>query len=299
MIVETISLYFKEFGFNLTYGIIFSFSQIASVINFGIFIAFILVTVYSLNDKVSLSKLVKFGLLVSLIFGGLIFLLSDKVVPELRMTSYLDRYENAKKEPFNTQERAEKEMELKKTNSDMMSIRLIVKYTDSLNTESSSQKKIISDLFQKIPDSIIQNDFSIRELEEYSLTKNKFITEYNRRDLFTLQTKIRQNQILTKQIKKSNWSKNERYLNSFLTLFFVCFGIVIGINFKNQLIFSLVCIGIAFYSQTLSLLTSIADYFTSERNLIALIFKLTIILVVFLYLCYRMQKNKNTGANIV
>jgi len=298
LIVETISLYFNEFGFDLTNGILVSFSQVASVINFGIFIAFILTTVNLLKDKVPVSKVFKLGLVISLIFGGLIFLLLDNVAPELRITSFLNRFENASKEAFSSQERADKAREFKEMNTNMMSIRLINKYSDSLENEIVSQKKIIADLFQKIPDSIIQSDFSKKELDEFDISKNNLITEFNPRDLFKLQTEIRKNNVLTEQLKKSNWKKNERYINSLLTLFLVCFGVVIGANFKNQLIFSLVCIGIVIYSQTLTLLITMSDYFVKGENLIGLIFKVTIILIVFLYLVYRMRTKKNTGANI-
>ncbi|GGI56883.1 hypothetical protein [Winogradskyella haliclonae] len=299
LVVETISLYFSEFGFDLTNGMLFSFSQIPAVINFGVFIALILVTAELIKEKIPFSKFFQFGLIISLIFGGLIFLLSNSVVPKIRMKSFLDRYENARKEPFTSQERIEKATEYKKTNVDMMSIGHINQYSDSLETKNKSQKKIISDLFKKIPDSIIQSDFSKTELNEYGISKNELTTEFNRRDLFQLKNEIRKNTLLKKQFKKSNWTKNTRYLNSFLTLFLVCFAIVIGVNFKNQLIFSLVCIGIVIYSQTLTLLTTSSDYFINEDNLLGLIFKFTIILVVFLYLVYRMKTKKNTGANNV
>lgn len=299
LIVETISLYFNEFGFDLTNGIMVSFSQVATVINFGIFIAFILTTADLLKEKVPVSKMFKFGLIISLIFGGLIFLLSDNVVPELQMTSFLNRYENARKEVFSSQERADKIKEFKKTNPDMMSIGLINKYSDSLESENISQKKTIVDLFQKIPDSIVESDFSKKELAEYDISKNNYTSDFNRGDLFKLKNEIRINEFLIKQLKKSNWEKNERYLNSLLTIFLVCFGIVIGANFKNQLIFSLVCIGIVIYSQTLTLFPSMSDYFENGKNLIGLIFKISIILIVFLYLVYRMRMNKNTGANTI
>ena len=299
LIVETISLYFGEFGFDLKNGVMVSFSQIQAVINFGLFIAFILTTANLLKQKTSLSKIFKFGLVISLIFGGLIFYLSDNVVPELRMTSFLNRYENARKETFSSQERADKVKEFKKSNADMMNIGLINKYSGSLESENISQRKIIADLFQKIPDSIIESDFSKRELAAYDISQNELTTEFNRSDLYKLQTEIRKNEVLTKQLKKINWIKIERFLNSLLTIFFVCFGIVIGANFKNQLIFSMVCIGIVIYSQTLPLLTTMSDYFVNGENLIGLIFKATIILIVFFYLVNRMQTHKNTGANNV
>lgn len=276
-----------------------SFSQIATVINFGIFIAFILTTADLLKEKVPVSKMFKFGLIISLIFGGLIFLLSDNVVPELQMTAFLNRYENARKEAFSSQERADKASAFKKTKPDFMSIALINQYSDSLENENISQKKIIADLFQKIPDSIIQSDFSKEELNEYGISKNNLTTEFNRSDLYKLQTEIRTNDLLTKQLNKSEWTKNERYINSLLTIFLVCFGVIIGVYFKNQIIFSLVCIGIVIYSYNLTLLVAMKDYFIDEKNLIGLIFKLTIILTVFLYLIYRMQTNKKTGANTV
>ncbi|WP_339844326.1 hypothetical protein [uncultured Dokdonia sp.] len=289
LVVETISLYFSEFGFDLTNGILFSFSQIPAVINFGVFIALILVTAELLKEKKSVSQFFQFGLIASLIFGGLIFLLSNSVVPKLRMTSYLDRYENARKEPFTSQERIEKAAEFKKTNVDMMSIGYINQYSDSLETQNKSQKTIISDLFKKIPDSIIQSDFSKTELNEYGISKNELPTEFNRRDLFQLQNEITKNMHLKKRLRKSNWTKNTRYINSFLTFFLVYFAIVIGANFKNQLKFSLVCIGIVFYTQTLNLLITLSDYLMNGDNLLGLIFKSTIILIMFLYLAYRMK----------
>lgn len=297
LVFETISLYFDEFGFDFKNGILFSFSQIPAVINFGVFIGLILVTAELLKEKIPVSKLFKFGIIISLIFGGLIFVLSNNVVPKLRMTSFLDRYENARKEPFTSQERIEKAIEYKKTNVDMMSIGLINQYSDSLKTENKSQKETISDLFEKIPDSKIQSDFSKNELNEYGISKNELTTEFNRRDLFQLKNEIRKNTLLLKQLRKSNWTKSVRFANSFLTLFLVCFAIVIGANFKNQLIFSLVCIGIVIYSQTLTLLKTSSDYFINEDNLLGLIFKIAIILIVFLYLVHRMNTKKNTGSN--
>lgn len=295
LVVETISLYFNEFGFDLTNGILFSFSQIPAVINFGVFMGLILVTVELLKEKIPVAKFFKFGIIVSIIFGGLLFFLSNNVVPKLRMTSFLDRYENARNEAFTWQERIEKATEHKKTNVDMMSIGLINQYSDSLSTENKSQRETISHLFKKIPDSIVQSDFSQKELNEYGVSKNKLTTEFNRRDLFQLKNEILKNALLTKQLRKSNWTKNARFINSFLTLFLVCFGIVIGVNFKNQLIFSLACIGIVIYSQTLTVFTTSSDYFIRGDNLLGLIFKIIIILSVFLYLVYRMKKI--TGAN--
>lgn len=292
LIVETTSLYFNEFGIDLMNGIIFSSSQISAVINFGVFIGLILVTAELLKEKIPISKFFKFGLIVSLIFGGIIFFLSNSLSPKLRMTSFLDRYENARKEPFTSEERIEKATEYRKTNVDMMSIGLINQYSDSLETENKSQKKIISDLFKKIPDSIIQSDFSQKELNEYGISKGKLTTEFNRRDLFELKNEIRKNALLTKQLRKSKWTKNARYINSFLTLFLICFGIVIGANFKNQLIFSLVCIGIVIYSQTLTLMTTSSDYFINGDDLLGLIFKIIVILILFLCLVYRMKTKK-------
>lgn len=298
-IIETISLYFNELGFDLTNGIMVSFSQIAATINFGIFIAAILTTVNLLKEKIPLTKIFKYGLVIALILGGTIFFLSNNVVPEIRITSLLNRYENARKEAFSSQERADKANEFKKTNVDMMSIKLINRYSDSLERENRSQKDLIADLFHKIPDSIIESDFKKKELAEYDISKNNFISDFNRGDLFKLKNEIRINDLLTKQLKKSNWKKNERYINSLLTMFLVCFGIVIGANFRNQLIFSLVCIGIVFFSQTLTLFPAMTDYFVNEENLIGLVFKVTIILIVFFYLVKRLEKDRNTGANTV
>ena len=276
-----------------------SFNHIASVINFGVFIGLILTTKNLLKEKVPISKILKFGLIISLIFGGLIFFLSDKVVPELRMTSFLNRYENARKTPFSTQERIDKATTFKNTKSDMMSIGEINQYSDSLKNENISQKKIIAELFQKIPDSLIQSDFSKKELDEYGISKSNFKSDFNRVNLYKLKNEIRKNKLLTKQLNKSGWTKNERYVNSFLTLFLVYFGIVIGVNFKSQVVFSLVCIGIVIYSQTLTLFTTMADYFINDKNFIGLIYKLILIIVVFLYLVHRMKMKKNTGANTV
>jgi hypothetical protein len=299
LIVETISLYFNEFGFDLTNGLLTSFSQIAFVINFGVFLAFILTTASLLKDKVPISKIFKFGLVISLIFGGLNLFLSNNVLPKLRLTSFLNRYENVRNEPFSSQERADKAKEFKKSSADMMSNRLIKEYSDSLKNENISQRKLISDLFQKMPDSIIESDFSKKELAEYEISKNNFTSDFNRRDLFNLKNEIRKSELLTKKLKKSNWKKNERYINGFLVLIFVFFGIVIGANFKKQLIFSLVCIGILIYSQVLTLQIALSNYLVNDENIIGLIFKIIIILMVFLYLVFRMQTDKNTGANKV
>ena len=273
-------------------GIMVSFVHVAAVINFGIFIAFIITTGNLLKEKVPISKIIKFGLIISLTFGGIIFLLSNNVVPELRMTSLLNRYENARKEAFNSQERADQARKFRKTNADMMNIGLINKYSDSLENVIISQKKIIADLFQKIPDSIIESDFSKKELDEYNISQNKLTTKFKRRDLFKLKSEIRKNEVLAKELKKVSWRKSERYINSVLTIFLVYFGVVIGANFKNQLIFSLVCIGIVFYMLTFTLLTTMSDYFINGEDLIGLIIKVTIILIVFFYLVNRIQTNK-------
>ena len=292
LVIENISLYFNEFGFDLMNGIMVSFVHVAAVINFGIFIAFIITTGNLLKEKVPISKIIKFGLIISLTFGGIIFLLSNNVVPELRMTSLLNRYENARKEAFNSQERADQARKFRKTNADMMNIGLINKYSDSLENVIISQKKIIADLFQKIPDSIIESDFSKKELDEYNISQNKLTTKFKRRDLFKLKSEIRKNEVLAKELKKVSWRKSERYINSVLTIFLVYFGVVIGANFKNQLIFSLVCIGIVFYMLTFTLLTTMSDYFINGEDLIGLIIKVTIILIVFFYLVNRIQTNK-------
>ena len=298
-VVEALSLYFNEYGFNLTNSIITSLSSIESVINFGLFISIILTTSDLLREKFPIAKIFKLGIVISVVFGGIIFILSNNIVPELRINSYLNRYENARKKAFSSTEKEEKTNELRISKVSMMSIGLINKYSDSLANTNSSQEKIISNLVQKIPDSIIHNNLSKKELAKYSISKNKTTSDFNRRDLSKLKMEIRKNERLEKQLRTSNWEINKRYLNIFLTIFLACFGVTIGQNFKNQRIFSLVCIGIVIYSQTLTLLATMTDYFVDEKNLIGLIFKQVIILIVFLYLIYRMSINKNTGANIV
>lgn len=299
LVIETISLYYNEFGLDLRNAIMVSFSSIESVINFGIFISIILTSSALLKENFLISKILKSGIAISLLIGGIIFFLINNVVPEMRIKSYLNRYGNVKKEAFSSEERIEEISDLRSRDANMMSIQLINKFTDSLKNQNISQKKIISDLFQKIPDSIINNDFSNKEFNKYGVSKNKLASDYNRRDLIKLKTEIRKNEFLEKQLRTSNWKKSERYLNVFLTIFLACFGLVVGANFKNQKIFSLVCIGIVIYSQTLTLLATMSDYFVNEKNLIGLIFKLIIILIVFLYLIYRMPINKNNDANIV
>ncbi|MFI1770265.1 hypothetical protein [Thalassobellus citreus] len=297
LIVETTSLYYNEFGLDLGNTFMVSFSSIESVINFGVFISIILTSSDLLKENFPISKIIKSGIAISLLIGGIIFFLLNNVVPEIKMESYLNRYENARKEAFSSEERVKKINDLRSRDANIMSIGLIKKFTDSLKNQNTSQKKIISELFQKIPDSIINNDFSNKELNKYGVSKNKLTSDFNRRDLIKLKTEIRKNEVLEKQLRTSNWKKSERYLNMFLTIFLTCFGLVIGVNFKNQKIFSLVCVGIVIYSQTLTLLSTMSDYFINEKNLIGLIFKLILILVVFLYLIYRMQTYKNTGAN--
>ncbi|WP_327018842.1 hypothetical protein [Croceibacter atlanticus] len=251
------------------------------------------------KEKIPVSKIFTFGLVISLFFGGLNFFLSNSVVPELRLISFLNRYENARNEPFSAQERADKAKEFKKSSADMMSNVLIKKYSDSLKNENKSQRNSISDLFQKIPDSIMESEFSEKELAEYGISKNKFTSDFNRRDLFSLKSEIRINELSVKKLKKIDWKKNERYINSFLVIFLVCFGIIIGANFRKQLIFSLACIGILTYSQILTLQIALADYLVNDDNVIGLIFKFAIIMIVFLYLVFKMQTDKNTGANNV
>mgnify|MGYP000551347630 CR=1 FL=1 len=299
MVVQNITIYYNRFGFDLIKGIITSSVQIASVINFGIFIAFIITTANLLKEKVSVSNLFRFGLVISLVFGVLVFLLSNTLVPKLRMTSFLNVYENARSEKLSTEERIYKTKVFKEMNVNMMSIKLINKYSDSLENENTSQRKIIKNLFQKIPDSIIKNVFSKKKLTEYNVLKNNLISDFNQIDLYKLNNEIRKNEYLTKKLKKSYWKKSERYIYGFYSIFFVCFGIVIGTNFKNKSLFLKVIFGIIIYSLNLSLLTSMSDYFVKGISLIELIIKITIILIVFLYLVYKMLINKNTGANTV
>lgn len=296
-LVETIGLSFNESGFDLLNSIIYSVSQLSSGINFGVFIAFILLTANLLKEKTPITVIFKFGLIVSLIFGGFIFVLSNTIVPEVRSTSYLNRYENIRKTVFTPQERADKLKELKKTHCDMMSIQYLNEYTDSLSNKNVSQKKIITELFQKTPDSIIQSNFSKKELEEYGITETNLTTKFNRSNVLQLKEEIMKNRLLTKQIRKAEWTILNRYLNSFLCFFFVCFALVIGINFKNQLLFPLVCIGIVIYTQTLTLTVNLSDYFVKGENIIGLIFKIVLVFIVFLYLVYQIKNNKKTSTN--
>lgn len=181
-----------------------SFSSIESVINFGIFISIILTSSALLKENFLISKILKSGIAISLLIGGIIFFLINNVVPEMRIKSYLNRYGNVKKEAFSSEERIEEISDLRSRDANMMSIQLINKFTDSLKNQNISQKKIISDLFQKIPDSIINNDFSNKEFNKYGVSKNKLASDYNRRDLIKLKTEIRKNEFLEKQLRTSN-----------------------------------------------------------------------------------------------
>lgn len=204
LVIETISLYYNEFGLDLRNAIMVSFSSIESVINFGIFISIILTSSALLKENFLISKILKSGIAISLLIGGIIFFLINNVVPEMRIKSYLNRYGNVKKEAFSSEERIEEISDLRSRDANMMSIQLINKFTDSLKNQNISQKKIISDLFQKIPDSIINNDFSNKEFNKYGVSKNKLASDYNRRDLIKLKTEIRKNEFLEKQLRTSN-----------------------------------------------------------------------------------------------
>ena len=299
LIIETISLYYDEYGFDIKNGIIVSINQAPSLINFSVFLSIILVTASLSKQRYLLSKIFKFGLLTSLILGGVTFILSNNFLPKLEIYSLVNRYEKVQNEVFSSKERLETENLFKKNNLIVMDIDQINHYSDSLEKNKKYQKEIITNLSKKIPDSIITKNFSEKEILDYGFALNNSINNYNQRDLFKLQSEIVKIEVVEKNLRRSFWKKSELYLNSFLAVFLTIFGIVIGANFKNEKMFSLICIGILIYSLILELLIIMKNYFVNEENLIGMLFRFLITLVIFLYLIIRLSKSKNTGANTV
>jgi lipopolysaccharide export LptBFGC system permease protein LptF len=293
LVIEVLSLYFEEFGFNLSNAIVVSFSSIGSVINFGFFISFILTTSHLVKYKFSLGKIFATGVIISAVFGGFIFFLSNNIVPDTRVKSFLNRYENAKRELLSSKEKKEKTKDMKARHVSMMPIDLIENFSDSLTKRNTEQMKIVSDLALKIPDSILQYNLYSNVMEKYGMVEKEKTPVFNKRDLQVLKYEIRINETLEKQNRKAKWEINKRYVEVALSLFLMCLSIVLGWSFKKQKFFLLVCVGVVVYSQILRMLTLMTDYFVNGKNFLSMIVGIAVILLVFVFFSLRLMIKKD------
>lgn len=299
LVVEVLCLYFEEFGFDVSNAIMVSFSSIGAVINFGLFISFILTTSRLVKDDFSLGKIFTTGVIISVVFGGFVFFLSNNVVPDTRVKSFLNRYENAKRELLSSTEKEENTKYMKARHVSLMPIVLIEKFSDSLTERNTEQMKIVSDLALKIPDSILMYDLYSNDMEKYGMVKKDVNPVFNKRDLQILKYEMRINETIEKQNRKAKWEVNKRYVDAVLSLFLMCFGIVLGWNFKKQKFFLLVCVGVVVYSQILRMLALMTDYFANGRNFLSMVVGVAIILIVFIFFSARLmvKKGKETRVN--
>jgi len=293
LVVEVLRLYYEEFGFDVFNTVTVSFISIDAVINFGIFISFILTTSHLLKNQYSLGKIFTTGIIISVVFGGFIFFLSNNIVPDTRVKSFLNRYENAKRELLSSIEKEEKTKYMKTRLVRTMPIDLIEKLSDSLSKKNKEQMKIVSDLALKIPDSILQYDLYLNDIQKYGMVKKKKTPLFNERDLQILKYEISRNETIEKQNRKAKWEVNKRYVNAVLSLFLMCFGIVLGGNFKKQKFFLLVCVGVVVYSQVLRMLTLMTDYFVNRKNFLSMVVGIAIILIVFVFFSLRLMIKKD------
>lgn len=294
LVVEVLSLYFNEFGLDFSNAIVISFSSIDAIINFGLFIAFTLTASKLLsNNALLLGKIFKIGIVISILLGGVIFFLSNNIVPDIRVKSFLNRYENAKRELLSSAEKEEKSKDMKSRHVSMMPIVLIEKFSDSLTERNAEQIKIVADLALKIPDSILLYDLYLNDIQKYGMVEKKKTPVFNKRDLSHLKFEMQVNEMIEKQNRKAKWEIDKRYVNAALSLFLMCFGIVLGWNFKKQKFFLLVCVSVLVYSQVLRMLALMTDYFVTGRNFLSMVVGVAIILSVFLFFSLRLIFKRN------
>ena len=196
-------------------------------------------------------------------------------------------------------EKEEKTKDMKTRHVRTMPIDLIEKFSDSLSKKNKEQMKIVSDLALKIPDSILMYDLYSNDMEKYGMVKKEERPVFNERDLQLLKYEMHINETIEKQNRKAKWEVNKRYVNAVLSLFLMCFGIVLGWNFKKQKLFLLVCVGVVVYSQILRMLALMTDYFANGRNFLSMVVGVAIILIVFIFFSVRLmvKKGKATRGN--
>ncbi len=297
LVIETISLYFGEIGLEPKYSILTAFKAIDNVLYFSLIISLILISAKLTKEKASIKIITFIGITLALIYGIIVFTISNNVIPEVHLKTYLQRYENARLEQFTEKERTEKIKDLKSSKPNLMSIKTINIYNDSLIELNKSQEKKIFELTKKIPDSVYDNKINKKALNNFKTSLLKKQDFDKLRSLNNLESVIRQNEFLNNKIKSANWEIYKRYLSFLIPLVLMWLGITIGYVFKSQNIISLICIGIVAFEQFTSLNISIKTFFIEQNNLISLLLKSTIIITILTYLTFK-AINKNTGGNI-
>lgn len=279
-----------------------SLSLIDTIILFGLFISTLLFTVYWFQNKLSLIKLLRLGLAMSILFAGILFLVKNTVVPELKIMSYISRYEYALREKLNAEERREMSDDLRRNRLSIMNVLSINKYKDSLQTEMSVKETNIKEFVLNTPDSILESVFPNSYLNKYIQNKPKNTSEFSLFTLNKLKYEVSLHKQLIKEIKLSNWEEAKYYLTIFLTFFFVAYGIVLGFNLKNKHPFVVVIAGIAIYLYSYKVIEMISNNMNGSYNSTEIISNICVIFILFLGLTYRMillkkQAKKDNATN--
>ena len=301
-VVQVIIHFMAEAGvlINIINTCLFSLSLVDTIMLFGLFISALLFTAYWLRNKRSVIKLLKLGLVMSVLFSALIFITKNTLVPELKIMSYLSRYEYALRVKLNTEERREMSDDLRKNRLSMMNVLAINKYKDSLQTEMSAKETTIKELALSTPDSILESVLPNSYLNKYIQNKPKNTSEFGLFTLNKLKYEVSLHKQLIKQIKLSNWEEAKYYLTIFLTFFFVAYGIVLGFNLKNKHPIVVVIAGIAIYLYSYKVIEMIGNNINGSYNSTEIITNICVIVILFLGLTYRMvllekkQKNNRT-----
>ncbi|MEP0214443.1 MAG: hypothetical protein ABJD66_14580 [Cellulophaga sp.] len=302
-VVQVILHFMVEAGvlINIINTCLFSLSLVDTIMLFGLFISALLFTAYWLRNKRSVIKLLKLGLVTSVLFAALIFIVKNMVVPELKIVSYLNRYQYTLKEKLSTEEEREMSDDLRKNRLSMMNVLAINKYKDSLQTEILAKETNLKELALSTPDSILESVLPNSYLNKYIKNKPKNTSEFGLFTLNKLKYEVSLHKQLIKEIKLSNWEETKYYLTIFLTFFFVAYGILLGFNLKNKSPFVLVIAGIAIYFYTYKVIEMIGNNSNGSFNSAEIIINAGVIFVLFLGLTYRMvllekkakkQKNK-------
>lgn len=266
---------------------LFSLSLVDTIMLFGLFISVLLFTAYWLCNKLSMIKLLKLGLVMSVFFAALIFITKNTLVPELKIMSYLNRHQYTLIEKLSTEEKREMSDDLRKNRLSMMNVLSVNKYKDSIKTEILAKETNIKELALKTPDSILESVLPNSYPDKYIQNKSKNTSEFSLHTLNKLKYEVSLHKQLIKKNKLANWEETQYYLTIFLTFFFVAYGILLGFNLKNKHPFVLVIAGIAIYFYTYKVIEMIGNNSNRSFNSTEIISNICVIFVLFLGLTYR------------
>lgn len=267
---------------------LFSLSLVDTIMLFGLFISVLLFTAYWLRNKLSMIKLLKLGLVMSVFFAALIFITKNTLVPELKIMSYLNRHQYTLIEKLSTEEKREMSDDLRKNRLSMMNILSVNKYKDSIKTEILAKETNIKELALKTPDSILESVLPNSYPDKYIQNKSKNTSEFSLHTLNKLKYEVSLHKQLIKKNKLANWEETQYYLTIFLTFFFILYGIVIGFNLKTKHPVVLIIAGIAIYLYTYKIIEMIGNNSNGSFNSTEIISNICVIFVLFLGLTYRM-----------